>query len=885
ITPIPLTEDIPVHSTPIKGTKVPLPSTKSFTRTSQHSNANQSHNLSDRTMSQMDKRSPRSQSTSKMGSSQLVSKEAQRTPDKCIIQQGEQKAQKKPRDIARSGEQRATSSAHYSRPLSSRGKESPVSSRSLAVRLGTAELLQNRASAFTPPRGKSNENGRNLNQQLMRQGSPGQREVINCDSGQMTGSGGQPNNYAYSNVSPSSVENLSRRRSSSPCVDEQRLFSSHRHSADLESMTIQRQRKEIQFLVTELKDRDRELNDIMESHQQQLLAWEQDRHRLMQLEQTCSQYKEELEVKAHHMKQLAEQVKQLKTSQTSHTQALESTQEKVMNLSKANSLQSQKIQELEEENQALNASLKDACTTVGRLQAREEELSTLQKLKEKDIVSATNQMRELSDRLTQLDRLCRESQSREKEAIKHAEHWKQNFLDEQKKVDQMTSELEQSAYQSKLQMEEIVAVRHRITVIEKECSERMKCKDDLVTSLKAKQERTDAQIKTLRELYERQQKEITVLQQSLNTSEEIIQRQQTSLEASEQNASRASHGSYGKSTSHSVSEHSYQQTGSPTSLRTMKSPKTSVSGPVQWKDSEIDYMNLQQQTQTSGYQSAIIDPHSQTSDNSGAIADESVFARQPMFFNPDHANKVVTFSRNPTGDQSYGHRFSGDKNKISPQPHVLDTQAIHNWDSIEAQTFSPRFQTNSPKSSEFHSDHLKNGINRELAGSYEQHKSQEFREEIMQESKQTSPKNHSGFHTPPLAGVRDEEYVMSKERGTGSGALSESQMGHRARKGDDEFRINFEDRLSSFLEDAQEIDDSIWDKPCSRPVNEVEASPSSKLQKLLIESRMMINHLEKTSSLQSPPRDQIDTNSSAIEEKQKEKETHSSGSVGITEGK
>ncbi|KAK3586253.1 hypothetical protein CHS0354_000137, partial [Potamilus streckersoni] len=289
IIPIPLTEEIPVHSTPIKGTKVPLPSTKTFTRTSQNSNANQSHSLSDRTMSQTDKRSPRSRSSSKQGSSQP--KEAQKTPDKYITLQGEQKAQKKPRDIARAGEHQTTSSAHYSRPLSSRGKESPILSRSLAVRLGTAELLQNRASAFTPPRGKSNENGRNLNQQLMRQGSPVQREVLTGDSGQMTVSGGQANNYSYANVTPSSMEYISRRRSSSPCVDEQRLFSSLRQSADLESMTIQRQRKEIQFLVTELKDRDRELNDIMESHQQQLLAWEQDRQRLVQLEQTSSQYK------------------------------------------------------------------------------------------------------------------------------------------------------------------------------------------------------------------------------------------------------------------------------------------------------------------------------------------------------------------------------------------------------------------------------------------------------------------------------------------------------------------------------------------------------------------------------------------------------------------
>ena len=40
----------------------------------------------------------------------------------------------------------------------------------------------------------------------------------------------------------------------------------------------------MQLLVSELKDRDRELSDMMSSHQQQLLAWEQDRLRLTSLE-------------------------------------------------------------------------------------------------------------------------------------------------------------------------------------------------------------------------------------------------------------------------------------------------------------------------------------------------------------------------------------------------------------------------------------------------------------------------------------------------------------------------------------------------------------------------------------------------------------------------
>ena len=46
-----------------------------------------------------------------------------------------------------------------------------------------------------------------------------------------------------------------------------------------------KQRNEIQLLVVELQDRDRELNDMMIAHQQQLVAWEQDRHRILVLEQ------------------------------------------------------------------------------------------------------------------------------------------------------------------------------------------------------------------------------------------------------------------------------------------------------------------------------------------------------------------------------------------------------------------------------------------------------------------------------------------------------------------------------------------------------------------------------------------------------------------------
>jgi hypothetical protein len=62
-----------------------------------------------------------------------------------------------------------------------------------------------------------------------------------------------------------------------------------RSLAEFENATIQKQRRELQLLVAELRDRDRELNDTVASHQQQLAAWERDRRRIYALDERCSQ--------------------------------------------------------------------------------------------------------------------------------------------------------------------------------------------------------------------------------------------------------------------------------------------------------------------------------------------------------------------------------------------------------------------------------------------------------------------------------------------------------------------------------------------------------------------------------------------------------------------
>ena len=69
--------------------------------------------------------------------------------------------------------------------------------------------------------------------------------------------------------------------------------------AEFENATIQKQRQELHLLVAELRDRDRELNEMVASHQKQLLSWEQDRQKNVSLERSCSQLERESQLVSH----------------------------------------------------------------------------------------------------------------------------------------------------------------------------------------------------------------------------------------------------------------------------------------------------------------------------------------------------------------------------------------------------------------------------------------------------------------------------------------------------------------------------------------------------------------------------------------------------------
>lgn len=56
----------------------------------------------------------------------------------------------------------------------------------------------------------------------------------------------------------------------------------------MERDTIIKQRTELQLLINELRDRDKELNEMVQAHRTEMKAWEEDRARSHNLEQRCA---------------------------------------------------------------------------------------------------------------------------------------------------------------------------------------------------------------------------------------------------------------------------------------------------------------------------------------------------------------------------------------------------------------------------------------------------------------------------------------------------------------------------------------------------------------------------------------------------------------------
>lgn len=686
------------------------------------------------------------------------------------------------------------------------------------------------------------------------------------------------------------------------------LSSSKQNSSfsELENTTLQKQRQEIQLLMTELKDRDRELSDMMTSHQQQLVAWQQDRDRLVTLERKCVQHEDDLRRKTTELRNALTNLKALKSSEIEHKRELESYLCSIEELKTENSNHKTEIEDLKRNNEDLQGSVNTLSNKLGKLEAREEELTTSLRLKEKDISSATTHMKELSERLQQLDLRCKECQDREKEALKEKQEWKQKYNELTEEYQIVKCDLETKRREVIKLSEENKSARQQLALIQREAGMMERCKDELIESMRVKQERTDTQLRNLRELFDRQMKEITSLQVQLDNSKELIYRQQNSIDEQQSSSSYQVRLSQ-------VSEYSMERTtGSQKPANKVRSPTHSR------KYREPDMTGSHHQTQSSGYQSQLYEnqtgnqnvPNSSENDgpdltgfkpgqrHSGVVS-SGVKGENQADHESDSAKCSVFSKKSDSYFKVEVTRRSSDPflsdSKTSQESHNYGTPPKHqrklSFDSpkrqdgyVVTEMYPKDIKPDSPTRSEtcalsevavlaigkarcmLENEH--GGVDPSsetnssaLTNSHDGVKNVRFRQQVnSQTEKECVTKSRSDLYSEsnnvgegnlyskqPVEGRRETE-VGSSDKDSNSNFTETCDDIER----DYAKRYTFENKLSSFLEDLEDIDDidSIWDeKPAvnSANISTLESSPASKLRRLLLESQQMIQSLEKSS--------------------------------------
>ncbi|XP_063396489.1 kinesin-related protein 13-like isoform X2 [Mytilus trossulus] len=534
-------------------------------------------------------------------------------------------------------------------------------------------------------------------------------------------------------------------------------FSLKGNSSSMDTSTINKQRREIQMLVGELRDRDRELNEMTQAHQHQLQAWEQDRHRLLALEEKCHQYQEEVKHRTKQLRQAIAQLRSMRNETTSQNSTLETTQDQLNRITEENSRQVTYLQDLKDENTRLRSVLKDISSIKGQFQAREQELITKIKLKDKDLELATAQIKELSDRLRQLDIRSRECQERELDSVNQTNHWKDQYIKMKNNLKESSDVLKKKDEELQNQMTITDQTKQVLGKLQEEYNSREKCKDQLIESLKSKQTRTDSQLKQLRELFERQQRELTLLQLNLESSKEVIHKQQSSLD--EMSASRSCF-SCSKSFSRITADLSPQQTFAE-SIKQKRSLSPSIHYSEKYKTPQSE--------------------------------------QKPML----------------SDIELYG----PSKESINDQDDLMiydERETIQEGENRE-NNIKARFD-----------QHLRN-----LSGEgpiddqYVQDKQDSGHFYGAKESRISSLTRDSG-----ISGTHQVDFTVQ-------------QMSSSRRQ-----RVSFEEKLSNYLDDEDDEDNNLNNSfNLGSPYKEVEASPSSKLQKLLLESRQMIAGLEKTAKV------------------------------------
>ncbi|XP_008048599.1 coiled-coil domain-containing protein 62 [Carlito syrichta] len=305
--------------------------------------------------------------------------------------------------------------------------------------------------------------------------------------------------------------------------------------SEVEISTIEKQRKELQLLIGELKDRDKELNDMVAVHQRQLLSWEEDRQKVLTLEERCSKLEGELHKRTELIRSLMKKVKTLESNQAECQTVLQKTQLLLQEMAQKATHSSLLSEDLEARNENLSSTLVELSAQVGQLKAREQALTTMIKLKDKDIIEAVNHIADCSGKFKLLEHALRDAKMVENCIVKEKQDYKQKLKALKIEINKLKEDLNEKTTENNEQREEIIRLKQEKSCLHDELVftvEREKRKDELLDIAKSKQERTNSELHNLRQIYVRQQSDLQFLNFNVERSQELIQIYDSKMEES-----------------------------------------------------------------------------------------------------------------------------------------------------------------------------------------------------------------------------------------------------------------------------------------------------------------------------------------------------------------
>ncbi|XP_066870691.1 coiled-coil domain-containing protein 62 isoform X4 [Kogia breviceps] len=271
--------------------------------------------------------------------------------------------------------------------------------------------------------------------------------------------------------------------------------------SEVEISTIEKQRRELQLLIGELKDRDRELNDMVAVHQRQLLSWEEDRQKVLTLEERCSKLEGELHKRTEIIRSLTKKVKTLESDQIECRSTFQKTQ-----------LQLQEMAQKATHSTLLSEDLED-----------------------KDIIEAVNHITDCSGKFQLLEHALRGAKTVETCLVKEKQDYKQKLKALKIEVNKLKEDLNEKTTENNEQREEIIRLKQEKSCLHDELvftAEREKRKDELLDIAKSKQERMSAELHNLRQIYIKQQRDLQFLNFSVENSQGLIQIYDSKMEKS-----------------------------------------------------------------------------------------------------------------------------------------------------------------------------------------------------------------------------------------------------------------------------------------------------------------------------------------------------------------